>query len=61
MVFHIEIQEGVNNMDEKKYSEIDDISNEELELIRTLSYMECNDEGIYPTLDFILNMENEEI
>ena len=48
-------------MEKNTYSEIDDISEIELDLIRNLSYMECNDDGIYPTLDFILEDLNEEV
>ena len=44
-------------MEEKKIEDVDDISAEELELIRTLSHMECIDDGVYPTLDFIMNVD----
>ena len=44
-------------MEEKIYNDVDDISVEELELIRTLSHMECIDEGIYPLLDFLIEEE----
>jgi hypothetical protein len=47
-------------MKENKYNEVDNISYEELELIRNLSYMECIDDGIYPTLDFVIDMDEEE-
>ena len=42
-------------MEENRYDEIDDISLEELELIRTLSHLECIDEGIYPELNFVMD------
>lgn len=42
-------------MKENVYNDAEDISFEELELIRTLSHLECLDDGICPSLDFLLN------
>lgn len=42
-------------MNENIYIEEEDISFEELEFIRTLSHLECIDDGIYPSLNFILD------
>ena len=47
-------------MEENKYIE-DDISLEELELIRTLSHLECIDEGIYPELNFTMAEDIDDI
>ena len=47
-------------MEENKYIE-DDISLEELELIRTLSHLECIDEGIYPELNFTMDEDIDNI
>lgn len=41
-------------MRENRDNELDDISLEELELIRTLSHLECIDDGIYPELNFAI-------
>ena len=43
-------------MEENRYIE-DNISLEELELIRTLSHLECIDDGIYPELNFTMGEE----
>lgn len=39
----------------EQYNDINDISYEELELIRNLSCMECVDDGVYPVLDFVID------
>ena len=47
-------------MEENNYIE-DDISLEELELIKTLSHLECIDEGIYPELNFVIDEAMDDI
>lgn len=47
-------------MEENNYIE-DDISSEELELIRTLSHLECIDDGIYPELNFAIDEDADDI
>ena len=48
-------------MEENRNVEIEDISDEELELIRTLSHLECVDDGIYPQLDFMIDDDFEDV
>jgi hypothetical protein len=48
-------------MEENNYIEKEDISLEELELIRTLSHLECIDEGIYPELNFTMDEDIDNI
>ena len=47
-------------MDEKKYGKVEDDTNfDEMDLVHNLSYMDNNDDEIYPFLDYVLDMDEE--
>ena len=47
-------------MEELKYGKVeDDINFDEMDLVRNLSYMDNNDDEIYPSLDYVLDIDEE--